>query len=112
MHYARQVADFTEIVKRAQERGSDTVLRMACGLQDLMRDDEGGGKETLERIQEFLDDFYQVREISNERVSFFVRARCENYEKSLGQKSRKKRNSPCPKSACPLLCSLTMNEHG
>lgn len=60
---ARQVAAFTEIVKRAQERGSDTVLRMACGLQDLMRDGEGEDKETLERIQEFLDDFYQVRAI-------------------------------------------------
>lgn len=55
------MAAFAEIVKRAQERGSDTVLRMACGLQDLMKDGEGEDKETLERIQEFLDDFYQVR---------------------------------------------------
>lgn len=47
-------------MKRAQERGGDTVLRMACGLQDLMRDGEGEEKEALERIQEFLDDFYQV----------------------------------------------------
>lgn len=58
--YAHQVATFTETVKRAQERGSDTVLRMACGLQDLMRDGEGEEKEALERIQDFLDEFYQV----------------------------------------------------
>ena len=36
------------------------MLRMACGLQDLMRDGEGEERETLEQIQEFLDDFYQV----------------------------------------------------
>lgn len=55
-----QVAAFTETVRRAQERGSDTVLRMACGLQDLMRGGDGE-EEALERIQEFLDEFYQVR---------------------------------------------------
>lgn len=54
-----QVAAFTETVRRAQERGSDTVLRMACGLQELMRGG-GGEEEALERIQDFLDDFYQV----------------------------------------------------
>ncbi|CAM9668770.1 unnamed protein product [Pylaiella littoralis] len=60
-HELDQVAAFSKIVKRAQERGGDTVLRMACGLQDLMRDGEGEDKETLGRIQEFLDDFYQNR---------------------------------------------------
>eukprot|EP00903_Cladosiphon_okamuranus_P014999 g13879.t1 len=59
-HELDQLAAFTETVRRAQERGSDTVLRMACGLQDLMRGGDGG-EETLERIQEFLDEFYQNR---------------------------------------------------
>lgn len=36
------------------------MLRMACGLQDLMRGGDGE-EEALERIQEFLDEFYQVR---------------------------------------------------
>ncbi|CAM9436412.1 unnamed protein product, partial [Scytosiphon promiscuus] len=60
-HELEQVPAFTHTVKRAQERGSDTVLRMACGLQDLMRDGEREEKEALGRIQGFLDDFYQNR---------------------------------------------------
>ncbi|CAM9379979.1 unnamed protein product, partial [Hapterophycus canaliculatus] len=60
-HELEQVPAFTHTVKRAQERGRDTVLRMACGLQDLMRDGEGEEKDALGRIQGFLDDFYQNR---------------------------------------------------
>lgn len=60
-----QVPAFTDTVKRAQERGSDTVLRMACGLQDLMRDGEREEKEALGRIQGFLDDFYQVKSLTD-----------------------------------------------
>lgn len=65
-----QVAAFTETVRRAQERGSDTVLRMACGLQDLM----GGGdgeEEALGRIQGFLDEFYQVSTHISVMEAFF-----------------------------------------
>lgn len=72
------VAAFTTTVKRAQERGADTVLLMARGLQELVRgaggdDGEhrgcgGQGEEVgappdlpdLERVQEFMDSFYQV----------------------------------------------------
>lgn len=35
------------------------MLRMACGLQDLMRGGDGE-EEARGRIQEFLDEFYQV----------------------------------------------------
>lgn len=45
-----------------QKRGSDTVLQMACGLQDLMRDGKREESEALGRIQDFLDDFYQAME--------------------------------------------------
>ncbi|CAB1121583.1 unnamed protein product [Ectocarpus sp. CCAP 1310/34] len=60
-HELEQVVAFTETVRRVQKRGSDTVLQMACGLQDLMRDGKREESEALGRIQDFLDDFYQNR---------------------------------------------------
>lgn len=68
-HDRDSVEAFTATVDRAQQRGSDTVLLMACGLQDLLRDRRGSGgrvpvgaeeREELERVQDFLDHFYQV----------------------------------------------------
>lgn len=68
-HDSDSVEAFTATVDRVHQRDSDTVLLMACGLQDLMRDQRGIGgqvrgggeeKEELERVQDFLDHFYQV----------------------------------------------------
>ena len=58
-HDRDQVAAFTKTVERVQALGDDTVLLMACGLQDLLRR-VAEEKAGLERVQDFLDDFYQV----------------------------------------------------
>lgn len=75
-HDRDSVAAFTETVEGVQERGGDTVLLVACGLQDLIRGrgncGVSGGREHrggcgeqeragMERVQDFLDKFYQVR---------------------------------------------------
>ena len=60
-HDRDQVAAFTETVGRVQALGDDTVLLMACGLQDLLRGVAEEERAGLERVQDFLDDFYQVR---------------------------------------------------
>lgn len=70
------VKSFTEAVKRVHSRGSDTAQLMARGLQELMRisnhgdcdwiqarrDDRGGdgGCVELDRVQDFMNKFYQV----------------------------------------------------
>lgn len=75
-HDRHSVAAFTETVQRAHKRGENTVVLMACGLQDLTRDAGGSGERNelehgegplgshdeahLKRVQDFLDNFYQV----------------------------------------------------
>ncbi|CAN0043731.1 unnamed protein product, partial [Laminaria digitata] len=60
-HDRDQVEAFTETVHRVQALGDDTVLLMACGLQDLLRGVAEEERAGLERVQDFLDDFYQNR---------------------------------------------------
>lgn len=60
-HDRDQVAAFTETVGRVQALGDDTVLLMACGLQELLRGVAEEERAGLERVQDFLDEFYQVR---------------------------------------------------